>query len=282
MHSISRRALHCYILAISILCAVESLAADIIPYGLARPIKQSDVSPRTPGVLTDILVVPGQFVEQGALLGVIDNHVATATVRAAQAAAERTAEIEQSRRALEFARRQYERYRSGADDDVVAAIELDNAAARVAEAEAVLESALEKRLQAERNLQLEQARLERHNIRAPFTGQVVKMLAQTGAALPQQEALLTLVDSSVLEVELYLRPETVRRLRVGQTYPLRAMTPINDSVEATLDFISPIIESGTKTFRTVFLIDNSESKFPAGFSVYFDDPMAAQPSDPTN
>ncbi len=249
----------------------------IIPYGLAKPVKQVRVAPRTPGVLTDVLVSPGQTVEKGDVLGVIDDRVAAATVLAARAAAERTAEIEQSRRALEFAKRQHERYRSVADDDAIATIELDNAAARVAEAEAVLQSALEKKLQAERNLQLEQARLESHNIRAPFSGQVIEVFAQRGAALPQQEALLTLVDTSQLEVDLYLSANTAGRLRVGQTYRLRAKAPIDGEIDARLSFISPVIESGTGTFRTVFLIDNTRSRYPAGFAVYLDETPSPTP-----
>lgn len=273
-----RRVIRPVVFCTLLIAVAEDLSASdgIIPHGLARPIRQVNVSPRTPGVLTDLFVSAGDTVEKDTVLGVIDNQVAQATVQAARAAAERTAEIEQSRRALEFARRHFERYRSVANDDAIAAIELDNAAAQVADAEAVLESALEKKLQAERNLQLEQARLERHNIRAPFTGQVIKVLAQRGAALPQQEALLTLVDSRQLEVELYLHPDIVRRLHVGKTYSLRAMTPVNGTVQGTLTFISPVIESGTKTFRTVFLIDNDRAQLPAGFSVAFGDAEALE------
>ncbi len=270
------------ILLFVLLCFSASLSGtaaseSVIPYGLAQPVKQVQVAPRAPGVLIEVLVSAGQFVKQGEVLGVIDNRVAEATVQAARAAAERTAEIEQSRRALEFAKRQHQRYRAVADDEAIATIELDNAAARVAEAEAVLQSALEKQLQARRNLQLEQARLESHNIRAPFSGQVIEVFAQRGAALPQQEALLTLVDTSQLEVELYLSATTVSRLRVGQTYRLQAKAPIDDEIDADLKFISPVIESGTGTFRTVFSIDNTRSRYPAGFAVFLNDSASQTP-----
>ena len=245
----------------------------VIPYGLAKPIRQVELAPRTPGVLMQVLVSAGDTVEQNAVLGVIDNHVALATVKAAESAAQRTAEIEQSRRALQFAHRQLSRYRAAQSEEAIAEIEVDNAAARVAEAEAVLESALESKLQAESNLQLEQARLEHHNIRAPFSGLVTKVHTQCGAALPMQGALLTLVDTSQLEVELFLDPQTIKPLQVGEQYVLQAAAPINGPVQATLMFISPIIESGTKSFRTVFLIDNAESKFPAGFAVRFENSL---------
>ncbi|MEM0926171.1 MAG: efflux RND transporter periplasmic adaptor subunit [Planctomycetota bacterium] len=237
---------------------------SIIPYGLAKPLRIVEVSPRIPGVLIESALSPGQHVQEGDILGIIDHSVALATVRAAEAAAMRSAEIEQSRHRLAFAEKQFQRYQRIQDGNAIAEVEFDNASAQLKDAQTQLSSALEKRQQAIRNLELEEARLERHNIRAPFQGQVVAVHAVEGSSLTLEDSLLTLIDHRQLELELYLTKTTVETLRIDGTYDLHAMSPVDKTVQARLTFISPVIESSTGTFRTVFLIDNADSKLPAG------------------
>ncbi|MEO1617723.1 MAG: efflux RND transporter periplasmic adaptor subunit [Planctomycetota bacterium] len=262
------------LLTVSLLVAVipppsTSAIDPIIPYGIARPRQHVEVAPRMPGVLVSLHVSPGQSVNAGEIIGVIDDAVAKATVRAALAAAERTAEIEQARHRLDFAERQHQRYELIKHGNAIAEVEYDNAATQLNEARAGLASAIEKQLQAQRNLELEQAKLERHNIRAPFDGQVLKVHRQQGASLSQEDSLVTLVNTRQLQLELYLPRTTVESLRTGQEYNVEAMAPIEKLVSARLQFVSPIIEPGTGSYRSIFLIENPKSSIPAGVKMRF-------------
>ncbi|GAG09294.1 unnamed protein product, partial [marine sediment metagenome] len=74
-------------------------------------------------------------------------------------------------------------------------------------------SALEARLQARQNLSLEVARLESHNIRAPFDGQVVRIDATVGTTLSPADKFLTIVSLDSLSAELYLPLELFGELQ---------------------------------------------------------------------
>ena len=123
--------------------------------------------------MVDVLVKRGDQVKKGQILAVMDNRVALAAVNMAEAAADRAAEIEHAKHALVLARSLFARQSSLQDSQAGAEFELEQARAQRDQAEATLASALEVKLQANRNLEFEQSRLEAHNIRAPFDGQVV-------------------------------------------------------------------------------------------------------------
>ena len=219
---------------------------------------------------TYVLVKDGEHVETGQILAVMDNRIARAAVHAARAAADRTAEIEHSKHALALARSLFARQSVLQDAQAGAEFELDQARAQRDQAEATLAAALETQLQAKRNLELEELRLESHSIRAPFDGLIVRINATVGTTLTPSDKLLTIVCLDSLEAEMYLPLQLFGELQAGKSYRLWAFAPVNRSVQARLTHVSPMIDPASKTFRCVFTIDNRDHHLPAGFGVRFD------------
>jgi RND family efflux transporter MFP subunit len=222
------------------------------------------------GMLVEVLVKGGDQVKKGQILTMMDNRIAKAAVNAARAAADRTAQVDHSKHALALARSFFARHSSLQEAQAGAEFELEQARAQRDQAEATLASALESQLQAKRDLELEEARLEAHNIRAPFDGEVVRIEATVGTTLTPSDKLLTIVCLDSLEAELHLPLELFGELQPGESYRLWAFAPVNGPIRARLAFASPVIDMASKTFRCLFTIDNRARQFPAGFSVRFD------------
>ncbi|MEA1951285.1 MAG: efflux RND transporter periplasmic adaptor subunit [Planctomycetota bacterium] len=249
-------------------------ASDSIPQGIARPSQRATMSAPLPGVLVEVFVKGGDRVKKGQILAVMDNRVAKAAVNTSRAAVDRKAEIEHARFALKLARSLLARHTALHDAQAGAEFELEQAQAQRDQAQATLDSALEAQLQAKRNLELEESRLEAHNIRAPFDGQIVRVEATVGSTLTPDDKLLTIVCLDTLEAKLYLPLEQFGKLRAGESYRLWAFAPVNRTIQARLSFASPMIDPASKTFRCVFTIDNKERHLPAGFGVRLDLPRS--------
>ncbi len=244
--------------------------ADTIPQGIAKPIQRVTMSAPVQGGLVELVVAGGDQVKKDQILAVMDNRVALAAVRAAEVAANRTAAIEHSRHALGLARSLFERHLKLKELEAGSEFELEQAKTQLDQAQASLASALEEQLQAKRNLGLEKARLESHNLRAPFNGRVLLVDSTVGTTLTPADKFLTLVNLDLLEAEMFLPLELFGQLESGETYELKALDPINRTVKAELVFVSPTIDPATRTFRCLFKINNQDRKLPAGFGVRFD------------
>ena len=129
-----------------------------IPHGIVRPFQRATMSAPLPGVLMELQVKSGDPVKQGQILAVMDNRIAMAAVRAAEAAATRRAQIEHSKHALALAESLLARQNKLKESQAGAEFELEQARVQRDQAKATLASAMETQLQAERNLALEQAR----------------------------------------------------------------------------------------------------------------------------
>ncbi len=201
------------------------------------------------------------------VLAVIDDRVARRVVQVAEAAANQSAQISHAQHVLSLSQSRHDRLHSLNRTGSVTTYEIEEAFNDVRQAQASLQVAKQKHVHAQRQLELEQSRLESHTIRAPFDGKVVQVRATIGETIQGGNELLTLASLETLKVELHLPLEHYGRLRSGTEYELIADAPVNKKIVGRLRFISPNIDSPTKTFRCVFTIRNMEILLPSGFDV---------------
>jgi len=138
----------------------------------------------------------------------------------------------------------------------------------VALAEAGHTAALETRKLAGVNLRLEQRRLGRYQIRAPFDGTIIEIMTEAGAMLTDEDDILRLANLDTLEAQVNLPIELYGQLEVGATYTMHAEHPVNGDVHGRLEYVNPIIDTASRTFLCVFAIENEKGRLPAGFTVY--------------
>ncbi|MEM7313408.1 MAG: efflux RND transporter periplasmic adaptor subunit [Planctomycetota bacterium] len=253
---------------------ILSTMSDSMPlhmHGVAIPHEYVTMSPIVSGVMSNLRIEEGSRVKQGDMLGIIDDRVARASAAVARIKAESMAIVRQTQLDAKVAQSQMNRTAEVVHRGAGSSFELEEAQAVYHQAVAAYESAKEARAQAQEELKLAEAQLEQHYVRAPFDGKVTRIHVKVGESLAPQDKLITICNLATLEVELWVPANVYRGLKPGQDYQLRADAPLSKNVMATLQSVSPMIDTTMGAVRCLFIIDNSDESLPGGFSVTLHD-----------
>ncbi|MEM9416369.1 MAG: efflux RND transporter periplasmic adaptor subunit [Planctomycetota bacterium] len=237
--------------------------------GFTEPSREVVLGAPLDGVLATLPVREGQRVAKDDALAVMDDRVQRLVVEIALLESQSRAAIDAAQAALDEATVEHEnqvdleRRGSATERDVRRAL----AAKKQAEAE--LTRANEQAEIAIKEHALEQQRLERYTLRAPFDGHVVTLETDEGAALRQNDPVLLLVNTQTLHAVINL-PEALQRsgsLAVGQTYRLERLDGDGVIAELTGELINidNVIDRGSQTIRFTFEVANPDGTMPAGF-----------------
>jgi len=212
-------------------------------YLVAR--RKAVVSAKIQGRLAELHVEEGSWVKEGQVIARLDNSDYEAQVEVARAQLER-AEVD-----LAEQQRESRLAQSLALTGVVSRDQRDSTLSRVRVAESALS-------QSKANLALSLASLQNTFIRAPFSGVVVKKMAEVGesvAPIPpgvnlstSSGAIVAITDMATLEAEVDVSESNVARLEQGQ--------PAEVSVEAFPDHVyrarlRQVIPTADRTKATV-------------------------------
>ena len=205
--------------------------------GTTRARQSIDIVPEASGRIEELRFEPGQRVGKDAILVKLDDIVARADVR------EANAKLLERERVLE-------RVTQLRGSNAVAEATLEDAVARLAEATADLDRA--------------EQRLAERTLKAPFAGTVGLAEVDRGARVSAGTFIARLDDLSEVEVEFAL-PETLfARIRTGQeinatsaAFPGRAFDGRIDAVDSRIDPVS-------RAFRARAVIPNPDNTLPAG------------------
>jgi RND family efflux transporter MFP subunit len=220
-------------------------------YVVAR--RKAVVSAKIQGRLAQLRVEEGTRVREGEVIARLESSEHAAQVQRAKAQLQRAqAELEESRRQLRLAE-------GLARDKVLASDQLEAAQSKVKMGEASLS-------QAQAELAMAVAAFENTLIKAPFTGTVVKKMAEVGesvAPIPpgvnlstSSGAIVALADLDTLEVEADVAEANVTKLHqdqpaevtveafAGKTYRavLRQVIPTADRTKATVQVKVTILD----------------------------------------
>lgn len=214
-------------------------------YVVAR--RKAVVSAKIQGRLSELRVEEGSVVREGEVLARLESTDYEASVARARAAVQRAeADLAESERQLRLSEKL-------ASQQIVAADQRDAAASRVRLAEAAL-------AQAQADQAFSQAQLQNTVIRAPFSGVVVKKMAEVGesvAPIPpgvnlstSSGAIVALADLATLEVEADVAESNVAKVANGQ--------PAEVTVEAIPDrryksVLRQVIPTADRTKATVMV-----------------------------
>ncbi len=216
---------------------VRTFETEVSLNGEARPVRDVQVTAQASGVrILQILVDEGDFVRQGQAMARLDNALATAQTRAAQAT------VAEAESAAVRARGEYERAESIRDSGALSAeaIEQRRAAALAADA----------RLAASRAQLAEvNARLGGGYVRAPASGLVIDRTAELGAAVDGQPLFRIAADNR-LEVSAQVAEADVLAMQEGQMATFSLVD--GSTVTGTLRRLPASIDSRTRTGEALF------------------------------
>jgi len=218
---------------------------------LAEP--SAEISPKVTGTIKEVSVSEGDRVDAGAVLAVIDDAIyvdqvslarhqveaARAQLAAAQSArpeniAQARAALAAAESALDTARKNYERQKALFEEGVISQAQLELAESQYEAAKAQYTAAKEnlriaetgarpedkKSLEmvlklAQDQLALANTNLSYTRIRAPFASTVTARMTEVGEFAAPGAPLFELADLEHLELQIFLPPEAVQQLAVG-------------------------------------------------------------------
>ena len=222
-------------------------------YLVAR--KQSVVSSKIQGRISQLLVEEGSIVKQGDVLARLDSEDYEAAIVKAKA------DIEYAKADLAEAQRQERLQQSLYGDRVVSQDALDAAKAKVALAAATID-------QDKANLQVQQAYLDFTTIRAPFSGVVVKKMTEVGesvAPIPpgvnistSSGAIVAIADMNSLEAEVDVNEANVAQLRPAQPAEIQVQAIPSHTYKGILRQVIPTADRTKATVTVKVAISNKD------------------------
>lgn len=205
--------------------------------GTTRARRSIEIVPETDGRLVALDITPGSRVQKGEVLARLDDAIQRADLTEAEAVLKEQSDT-------------LARLRQLRQTNAVSLASVEEAVARLAEAQARVERA--------------RRRLDDRVITAPFDGVVGLTGYDIGARVTQGEVLARLDDLSEVEVEFGL-PETVfAQVAHGQRVTAHAAAFPGQSFTGTIAEVDSRIDPVSRSFLTRARIPNPDSTLPAG------------------
>ncbi|MGY0798660.1 efflux RND transporter periplasmic adaptor subunit [Lysobacter sp. A286] len=189
---------------------------------------ESQVVAKTSGVALDVLVAEGEHVQAGQVLVRLDSD--RARLQLAQAAAQ-----------LGKLQNQFERAKTLAAEQLIAASDYDQIRYDLANAKA-----------ANKMAQLE---LSYASVKAPISGVVALVTPKAGNFVQINTPIVRIVDTSRLEATLNVPERELSVLKPGQEAQLRVDALPGKSFVGIVDRVSPVVDAGSGTFRVIIRFD---------------------------
>lgn len=203
------------------------------------------------GVVSAIPVAEGETVRRGQVLVRLEDRELAAQAEAAEAA------LERSRTEAENLAARLERNRGLLEAGAISPQALDDL-------ESSHEAARARTEEAEANLRLARRRLEKSVIRAPFAGRLGERSFYVGDFVREGDSLMELIDDRPLRVEFDLPEAYLGRVEVGSPVRVEARSDPGREVDGGVVFISPRVDSGTRTVRIEAEVPNPDGRLSPG------------------
>jgi len=204
--------------------ARRAIAASYGNTATLEPRAESQVVAKTSGVALEVLVEEGQQVRAGQVLVRLDAD--RAHLQAAQSSAQ-----------LRKLEANFQRAKQLEAQQMVSANDLDQLRYDLENARAVNRLA---------NLELSYT-----NVVAPISGVIASRDIKPGNFVQINSPIFRIVDSSRLEATLNVPEREIAKLKPGQAVELTADALPGKRFTGTVDRVSPVVDTGTGTFRVV-------------------------------
>jgi membrane fusion protein, multidrug efflux system len=213
--------------------------------GVVKSADESDLSFRVGGLLQEITVTEGQFVEKGTVLAILDPQDYKLNVD------EKRAEVSSAAATLTERKENIRRKKILLKDGF-------STQAIVQEAEAAYQNALQSLDIAETRLEDAETQLERTELKAPFSGTVAKRLSVIFKEVEPGQKIFRFQSQNGLEVQVMV-PETLigevdKKERISATFPTLKGVKVFGEVSE----IGAVAEDGN-AYKVILTLHNTEN-----------------------
>lgn len=231
---------------------VATTLQDIV-YGVGTldPMQTVQIKTEVNGKIMAANFEEGGFVEKNRVLFEIEDEKITKHYEARKAA------LESARIRLENLRRNYERISTLRERNLVSEDQFDNAKTE-------LEAATSDVQRLEVELSLAEREVRDTIVRAPFDGYISRQLVDPGTFVTVGTPLAVVYEIDPLQISFFIAERYAGRVERGQDVFVRVTAYPEKNFKGNVDFISPVIDQGTRKFRVRANIDNPENMLMPG------------------
>lgn len=249
---------------------------------LVRLIDEAEVPAREAGVLEEIRVREGDFVQEGAIIARIDDALARLTrdraaieLRIAEREAENDVDIRYARKKVELAQAELDRglesrrvFKDSVSQSEIESLQLavERSKLEIEQAEHDRDIASMSRSLKRNELETAEENIARRKVAAPFPGVVVEIHRRRGEWVQPGDRVLRIIRMDRLRAEGFIDAARSRPDLVGATAELRVALP--DDPQATFEgkvvFVSPEIDPVNGQVRVWAEFDNPSNRLQPG------------------
>lgn len=229
--------------------ATEALASKnlVAGAGIVEPSSEIiDIGTALSGLVTDIRVQPGEFVEKGQPLFLVDDRAARARLQEANAAiAEARAAIREAQTARSTSQQQLDLYASINDPAAVSRSEVIRAEGNVAAASSRLELARARLAAAQAMANSARTEVERLTIRAPIAGEILAINIRPGEFVStmggNSEPFIRMGETRPLHIRIDIDEDEAVRIAQGKPAVVSPRGAADRRVEASFVRAEPLV-----------------------------------------
>jgi RND family efflux transporter MFP subunit len=215
------------------------------------------------GVVESVLVDRGDLVEPGQVVATLEANIERATVEAARARAQATADVEGSEARFVLETRRRDRSKQLLNEGVASDNALDEAESAWVLAKLERDRARELHEIAKLDLARAEAALGVHSLKSPVRGVVVRRILAPGEyADPPQVLELAQIDP--LYVEVFAPVRLLGQIEVGKRASVLPEEPVGGRHDAKVIVVDPVVDAASGTFGVRLELPNPEHTIPAG------------------
>jgi RND family efflux transporter MFP subunit len=261
------------------LARTGEISTSIASTANLKAIRQVAISSRAEGVVKELLVEEGAFVEKGQLLCRLDdNQPAIQLQSARQKLAQAKLQLEKAGIIqdktdvqVDNAREDYERYRKLYDEGLVSEREVAQAKYRLDELEHDMRASssstreLTHRVD-ELEAEIAQCELEisRTRIESPFAGYITQRSVDLGQTVRNMDTLFTLADFSPLQADVFLSEKDASLIKRGQPSKVFSGVVTDNGLSGQVARISPVVDQSTGTVKVTVELAHGDRLFKPG------------------
>ena len=230
---------------------------------LVKPEMYVELSSPVDTTMKEMLVKPGDFVEKGQPLVLLESSVEKAKVKLARQKVASVSEIGRLKVQLKYARLNNKRMIELAAKKSVSQFEKDKSDTEVALAEFELAKAKDKRKIARLDLELALIQLELKTIKSPINGVVIDRYATVGESVADRP-IMKLAQINPLRVELIAPTEYFGLIQTGMEVEIQPERPVDRTYKATVTVVDQLIDPASGSFTVRMALPNPGDQLVGG------------------
>ncbi|WP_103664719.1 efflux RND transporter periplasmic adaptor subunit [Gracilimonas amylolytica] len=241
--------------------------------GNVRSENQVSLYPEISGVVQEVYVQNGDFVEQGDPIVKLNTGILEKQLQQAEANLKiSNAQLKQAKAQFNEIQSEYNRVKQLEAKDLTSQAEVDQIEGQLLSAEADVELAEAQRDQSASIVEQRREELSKAIIKAPISGTVGQRNAEIGMQANTSTQLFLIGDLTRLKVEIVLTEDMLSQINVGQT--ARVIVENRDgeqtALEAEISRISPFLNEVTRSTQAEIDVNNESGLLRPGMFVPVD------------